>query len=1449
MAINWDEIRKKAQAKGMQAESQVNFTRATPSLPRADTLPKYTVTPITPSTFRNASALTKITPTPKTQMVNVTLPMGKTIQVESNIPKKNVLEEAFDPSENYIDKFKQGNIGGGVANFLGTGLTAAQTLYLNAANSADSLTRGEGLPKFKPQMGFTSYDKAIAERRGEIPTIKKASNINPLLGKAYGFVGEVGTDPLELTPAGYLNDIKLAKGFNQNSQAYLQALQKGNLTPTIQAATQGVSKNVSAPLPRVLPRVSAEKPIDPIPKSMLQTPKTKPLNRPMDITPFTQDDTLSYRFSRGENPMSDYGHAMFADKAERVSMFGNIANTVKKSDLTDINELKPEIRKQWIKDKREGILDDYGLSVNKKDKTKDIIELFDPDDIADSAGAYDSGEANQWLFDRVLDPMGIYGVKTNDGAVVFDPSLISKDEKATKYFQNVFEKQPYIAKGKTKQLRLLPRATESTVQPILPRKGAEIPTAIKTPEISQKPIGKVEQKFKDLGADTNRFEEVAMVTTDSKQTQPSLLEKAVGLTREAKRKFLDSGETVARIGKINNDKGLYNLYNNAKNAGRRAEYHIGEAQTDINGNEIGKSLKAIFDPIRKKGTNYYEDFQEYMYHLHNIDRMAQEKPVFGESITAEESKKVSDYLLSQHPEFAQEAAEVRNYLDNMMQYRVQGGLVSEEGAKALNEMYSNYVPTYRLNPSTKGLTYSGQVTDIKTGIKKAVGSSKDLLPLHEQISKQTMQAVKATHDNLFGLRLAQNINPKTQQYVQELKKIQDTIDIDAEDVPELKNAFKIFENGQAYQMKVESGLYEGIQELAGKSPNDLIKAANATNKGFKQLITSWSPMFVIRNPIRDVQDVLLYSKDLGAFIKAYPSAIKELATNGEVWKKYKALGGAGNSFFDYAKGYKDNPSWLRKNTLDRVEQLNMALEQLPRLTEFMATINKLGHEPNYDELMQAMYNAADITVNFGSSGTWGKTLNSTFVPFFNPAIQGTDKIVRRFTETKGVKDWTELVLKISAFGIAPSVLNEMLYLNDPEYQRINDREKDINFLFKIGDGEFVKIPKGRVLSLFGSAAQRGLRAASGQKDAYAGYIKVMGGQVAPISPTDSNILSPIAAVKANKSWYGGTIEPQSLTTKYPSDKYQFKRFDERTSGIAKTIGKALNYSPKKVDYLIDAYSGVVGDFAIPLSTPKAEQNPFIKAFTVDSVTSNKIGQQFYDKKDDILSAKNSTDGEDKNDVLNRYMNKQSETVSDLYDQIRKIENGIGTDKVKREKVREIRALINGVQQTALDTLPEIEKTTKQLSTRISDPDELYRETNKKVFGSKYALQVYDKDVYEKAVRSGINMDSFYDSYFAQKDQPTNLGKAMALIDNGQNTFAVFDISDATVEAAQMLKQNNISAEEYESIKQSANINGNANVSKAEAEDYLNNSNYSQSQRAAMLKALVPNLKDKNNPYY
>jgi hypothetical protein len=1203
MAINWDEIRRKGQEKGAAAEAQVQFKRAVPSLPVAPPKP-----------------LPRIPTAVQSRRGN--LPQAK---------PSNVLAEAFDREENYIDKAKRGNIGGAAANFVGTGLTAAQTLYLNTANTVDSVAQGKGLPKYQPMMDFSEYDKAVAERRNAKPTIEQVKDINPALGGAYQFLGEVGTDPLELTPMGYLNDIKMAKGFKPNTASYMVDLQSGKLNPTGITATLPRA-NTPAPQPRALPVVAKNAPVENV-------------------------------------------------------------------------KAQPDI------------------------------------------------------------PV---------------------------------------------------RATESTVQPRNIEKGAEIPKEQLFAENGDlTKLGKVESKLKDLGADKNRFEEVAMVTTDSKKLKPPLLERVAGIKDNAKRKFIDAGDTVAKIAKINNDQGLYNLYNNARNARRRAEYHIGEAQTDITGKTVGKSLKDIFDPIRKKGDNYYEDFQEYMYHLHNVDRMgfeekalnklrqfeiqhqelsdltdaqlkemlktadndggavikeymsliddvnnAPSKPVFGKSITSDESRKVSAYLLQQHPEFAKEASEVRKYLDNLMQYRVQGGLVSDDGAKSLAEIYKNYVPTYRVNPSTRGIKTFGNSANISTGIKKAKGSSKDLLPLHEQISKQTMQAVDAAHKNLFGIRLAENINPNTQQFIQELKKVDDAFDIDADVLPELKNTFNVYENGKGYQLKVDDGLYEGIKALAGADPNELAKAAMAFNKGFKELITSWNPMFLIRNVARDIQDTGLYSKDLSKFAKMYPGAVKEISTNGAMWQKYKALGGAGNSFFDYAKGYKKDPSWLKKNTLDRIESLNMATEQLPRFTEFLATIEKLGYPPTYDDLMQAMYNSADVTVNFGRSGVWGKTINSTFVPFFNPAMQGASKLIRRFTETKGVKGWTELVLKASALGIAPSLINEMVYSDDPQYQELYDRDKDINFVIKTGDNEWFKIPKGRVLSLFGSAAQRGYRALQGDEDAFAGYIKTMGDQVAPISPLESNILSPIAAVKNNRSWYGGAIEPKRLEMYSPS-----KRYDESTTEFSKAVvgklGKFADkyeFSPKDLDYILDAYSGVIGDFAIPLSTPRAERNPVVKAFTIDGVTQNKISQQFYDKVDEIKFARNDAEGSDKYDVMSRYMNRQSNAISDMYNEIRKVENGLGTDKFKREKVREIKAIINGIEQTALDALPEIEKATEELSKKYTDIDDLSLETNKKVFGSEYALKAYGKDVYEKAQKSiadsvgkSINYDNFYNSYFATKD--------------------------------------------------------------------------------------------------
>ena len=89
--------------------------------------------------------------------------------------------------------------------------------------------------------------------------------------------------------------------------------------------------------------------------------------------------------------------------------------------------------------------------------------------------------------------------------------------------------------------------------------------------------------------------------------------------------------------------------------------------------------------------------------LNQADKMGN-KPVFGWELTADMSRERSDRLLREHPEFAQYRDQVRQYIRNLMQYRVDSGLMTAEDAAFLEKYYPNYVPTFRAtekDPSKK----------------------------------------------------------------------------------------------------------------------------------------------------------------------------------------------------------------------------------------------------------------------------------------------------------------------------------------------------------------------------------------------------------------------------------------------------------------------------------------------------------------------------------------------------------------------------------------------------------------------------------------------------------------------------------------------------------------------------------------------------------------------------
>ena len=173
------------------------------------------------------------------------------------------------------------------------------------------------------------------------------------------------------------------------------------------------------------------------------------------------------------------------------------------------------------------------------------------------------------------------------------------------------------------------------------------------------------------------------------------------------------------------------------------------AQYDFNMNKVGKSLDDIFRPVRDKGQAYTQDFFTYLLHEHNIDRMAQEKPVFSKFMTAEKSRNTADTLLKKHPEFTEMAKDVWKFNDNNLQYRVDAGLITQEAADAMREMYPHYVPTYREQPTMRGGGNRDGKVRVNTGVKSATGSDMNILPIDEMMARQTMQMTNAAALNVF----------------------------------------------------------------------------------------------------------------------------------------------------------------------------------------------------------------------------------------------------------------------------------------------------------------------------------------------------------------------------------------------------------------------------------------------------------------------------------------------------------------------------------------------------------------------------------------------------------------------------------------------------------------------------------------------------------------------------
>lgn len=735
-------------------------------------------------------------------------------------------------------------------------------------------------------------------------------------------------------------------------------------------------------------------------------------------------------------------------------------------------------------------------------------------------------------------------------------------------------------------------------------------------------------------------------------------------------KFVNKGHYIDKLSEDAKNPELKFIYDRNLNSFAEGQYVIGVAQTDNNGKKIGKSINDIWKPIEE--AKLTKEFSDYLVNMHNANTSERGKYIIGRDIGPTESSAIALELEQKHPEFKKYAKEIKEFNHNNLLNLKDAGMITQDTIDYIETMYPNYIPISR---NFDGNSYVGDKE--KTGaagpLKRLKGGSTDIQPLKDGLAGQAIRIKRLINQNKLGQELAKTlVNAKVDENIDVevapslLFELDTLVDTDQKG----NKYYTYFEDGKLQKLKINDKLYESLRpsERSKLESTLPVKALQKVTNLHRSLLTSDNPVFIATNFFKDIQDGAFNSKYSKKFLKNYGKALNEIVTKGKYYESYMANGGMSNTYFEYDKGVKKKGNKI----IEKIRSTNEIVEQLPRLSEFISTLE------DGKSLNEALYNAAEITTNFKRGGDITKAINRNGANFLNASIQGLDKQFRNFSRENGAKGYVNLLVKATVMGVAPAVLNHILLKDDDEYKKLSDYIKDEYYLFKKADGNFAKIPKGRVLSIFGSAARRTLETAEGEKDSWKGFKDTVVNQIAPNNPLEDNILAPVIAVKNNKTWYGGDLVSSRLQKELPKNQY-----DETTDNLSKWLGAKLNVSPKKINYLIDQYSGGIGDILLPAITPQAKKNVIVDKFTADSVFKNKYPGKFYETLEKQTQIANDSFATDEDQLQLKYLNSVSKEMGDLYKEKRKIQMSNISNKEKTAKVREIQEKINTLAEKGL----------------------------------------------------------------------------------------------------------------------------------------------------------------------
>lgn len=524
---------------------------------------------------------------------------------------------------------------------------------------------------------------------------------------------------------------------------------------------------------------------------------------------------------------------------------------------------------------------------------------------------------------------------------------------------------------------------------------------------------------------------------------------------------------------------------------------------------------------------------------------------------------------------------------------------------------------------------------------------------------------------------------------------------------DLDNVVPVMVNGQPVYLRFHNKqLLDATLNINPQILKGFMGAAQSVGNFQKAIYTGVNPIFTLtRSIFRDPITAYVNSKTVNnplKFIGDLASATKSVFTNDELYQEFKNIGGG---FTSPNVGSPRLINQTKRALLPDDNKLNGAVQRLGHsLQNFLdkvesptrvAEFKRSKQQGNsYNDRLRGLGESQEVSTNFKRKGARTKELEP-FLLYLNASLQSLDKLGRAFKD----QPWATTA-KIATSVVAPGLALYAMNRNNPDYQKLRDSEKDRFLHIPTGNGTFFRVPIPPELAPFVNTPRRLMeRAFRGNDEAWNEFGKTITETVVP--PGLSGLISgaveggipeagagvvrgtpivgPTVEAFANKTWLGSPIVPGYLEDASPRN-----QFTEKTSELSKSVGKVTNTSPAKLDYLLTSIGGDYGKFVQELSAKgrdegaKAILSSIGKRLVIDSDSSNKLMNQFYDLKDkldrqyaDIKATQKVPAGYTATtDEARKYVNKVASQVSELSASIRAVDSSKELSAADRKKYKE-----------------------------------------------------------------------------------------------------------------------------------------------------------------------------------